>query len=82
MHLARRIAAAILAKVDLELPVVLPTTDGLDGLDGVGDVGEIDEGAALFTESVDELNLTILGEVLTEMLLCEGLVQVANVHIP
>ena len=79
--LTRRVAATILAKVDLESAVILLTPDSFDGLDSVCDVGEIDECAALLSESIDKLNLTIFGEVLSQPLLAPGLVQVSNVDV-
>lgn len=65
LHLTRRVTATIFAKVDLELPVVVSASDGLNRLDGVGDVGEVHKSTALLTQSVDKLNLTILGKVLS-----------------
>lgn len=81
LHLAGRVATTVLSKVDLELLVLLPSSDGLDSLDGVGNVGEVDKCAALLTQSVDKLDLAILGKVLSQALLSPGLVKVANVHV-
>lgn len=49
LHLARRVSATVLAKVDLELSVVISATNGLDGLDSIRNVGKVDKGAALLT---------------------------------
>ena len=61
--LTRRVPAAVLAEVDLEALVLLAPADGLDGFNGVGDVGEVNERAGFLAESVDELDLAVLGEV-------------------
>lgn len=81
LSLPRRVSAAVLAKVDLELPVIILSTNSLNGLDGIGNVGKINKGTALFAESVDELNLTKLGKVLPETLLSPGLVKVTDIDI-
>lgn len=81
LELAGRVAATILAKVDLELPVLLLSTDSFDSLDGVGNVGEVDKRAALLTQRVDQLNLTVLGEILSQSVFGPGLIEVTNVHI-
>lgn len=82
LQLARRVAAAVFAEVNFEAAVILFAADGFDGFDGVGDVGEVDEGAGFLAEGVDELDLAVLGEVLSETLFGEGLVEVADVHVP
>jgi len=80
-QLSRRVAAAVLAEIDLELLVLLLALNRLDGLDSVGNVGKVDEGAALLTQSVDQLDLAVLREILPKLFLGEGLVQVANIHV-
>lgn len=80
--LSRGVATAVLAKVDLELAVVLLAADGFDGLDRVGNVGEVDEGAGLLAEGVDELDFAVLGEVLSEAFLGPCLVEVTDVDVP
>lgn len=81
LELAWRVAATILAEVDLELPVLVLASDSLDGLDGIGDVGEVDKCATLLPQSIDQLDLAVLGEVLSQPLLGPAFVQVADVHI-
>lgn len=81
LELSWLVSATVLAKVDLELSVVLLASDRLDSLDGVGNVGEVDKGAALLAEGVNQLNLTKLGEILSQALLGPGVIKVANVHV-
>lgn len=81
LHLPGRVATAVLAKVDLELLVVVSAANGLNGLDRVGNVGKVDKGAALLSQSVYQFNLAILRKVLAQSLLGPGLVQVANVNV-
>ena len=79
--LTRSVTATILAKVDLESAIVLLASDSFDSLDGICDVGEVDKRTTLLSKGVDELNLTVLGEVLSQPLLAPGLVQVSNVDV-
>ena len=81
VHLTRRVTTPVLAEVDLEALVFVLAADSLDRLDGVRDVGEVDECTALLAQSVNQLDLTILLEVLPEALLGPGLVQVTDVHV-
>ena len=79
--LARRVATAILAKVDLEPAIFFPVAHTLNGLDGVGNVGEVDKGTALLTQGVDQLDLTVLRKVLAKAVLRPRIVEVAHIHI-
>ena len=81
VHLTGRVTAPVLAEVDLEALVFVLTTDSLDRLDGVRDVSEVYECTALLAQSVNQLDLTILLEVLPEALLGPGFVQVTNVDV-
>ena len=81
VHLAGRVTASVLSEVDLESLVFITTTDRFDCLDSIGNVGEVDKCTALLTQSVDQLNFAILGEILPQTVLCPGLIQVANVYI-
>lgn len=81
LELSGRVAASILAEVDLELPVLVLASDSLDGLDSIGDVGEVNECATLLPQSIDQLDLAILREVLSQPLLGPAFIQVADVHV-
>lgn len=65
LELSWRVATSILAKIHLELLVLILASDGLDGLDGVRNIGEVDKGAALLAQGVDQLDLAVLGEILS-----------------
>ena len=79
--LSWRVAAAVLAKVDLESFVLLLPSDGFNGLDGIGDVGEVHECTALLPQGVDQLDLAVFLEVLSETIFGPAFVEVANVDI-
>lgn len=81
LELSWGVAASILAEVDLELLVFILASDGLNGLDGICNIGEVDKGTTLLAQGVDQLDLTVLGEILSQPLLGPGLVQVANVDV-
>ena len=81
VHLTRRVTTTVLSEVDLETFVLLTSSHSLDGLDSVGNVGEVDERTALLAQGVDQLDFTILGEVLSQTFLGPRLVQVADVNI-
>jgi len=75
------VTAAILSKVDFEAFVLVKAAYRLDRFDSVGNIGEVDECTALLAQCVHELDLAILGKVLTKTFFGPGLVQVADVNI-
>ncbi|KAH3665175.1 hypothetical protein OGATHE_003990 [Ogataea polymorpha] len=80
-----RVAAAVLAKVDLALSVVRVVSDAVDRLDCAGDVGEVDKTAVFFVVEIDLLGLAKLLKIIVQFLPGEldlwNLVEPADVNV-